>query len=105
MRTHQWIDERSRTLAAAVAERVHRDPALMTDVRARLERRIAVGAPRGKATAREWLRLLDSLPLRALLEFLVEESEDATRLRQSSPFLSILSSAERDAIMQQFERL
>ncbi len=77
----------------------------MTDLRARLERRIAVGAPRGKTAAREWLRLLDSLPLEALLEFLAEDSEDAARLRQSSPFLGILSAKARDAIMQRFERL
>ncbi len=103
MRRHDWIGERSRALAAAVAEHIRRDPELLKCVRLRLERRIMDGSRRGRALEQEWLRLLDTLSLAALLDFLVEDSERATQLRQSSPFTGILSPEERDAIMRRFE--
>ncbi len=104
-RRHEWIDERSRALATAVAKHVRRNPHLLADVRARLQRRIAEGASRGRAIATEWLRLLDTLSLGALLDVLIEDSERAAQLRASSPFLRILSPEERDAIMRQYEEL
>lgn len=42
--------------------------------------------------------MLTTVPVPDLLEFLVAPTERATRLRQSSPFVGILTSEERDAV-------
>jgi hypothetical protein len=45
----------------------------------------------------EWEQILSS-PVDQVVKFLVERSERATRLRQSSPFTGILTEAERLAV-------
>lgn len=43
---------------------------------------------------REWASLLDTLSSSEIAELIVAEDERATRLRQSSPFVGILTPAE-----------
>ena len=52
---------------------------------------------------REWRRLLDTTPLPELLTLLRSPSEKAARLRQSSPFAGVLTPAERQAILNDYE--
>ncbi len=42
----------------------------------------------------EWMSLLDALPPAEISNLIVAEDERATRLRQSSPFVGILTPAE-----------
>jgi hypothetical protein len=93
---HSRLDERSLALHQRVAEKMLDDPTLLE---------------RARGNVRRWQENPDSLSL-ALVEweqiltgttdqvarFLVERSEKATRLRQSSPFTGILSEPERLAI-------
>ena len=104
-RRHDWIDERSRALAAVIAERVRERPELvgaaLEYVRARMEH----ASPRLRGTLREWERLLIELPLPQLLDFLVEDSERANRLRQSLPFPGVITPEERAEIFRRYEAL
>lgn len=90
MKSHQEIDERSLRLARAVAERVDREPELLNRVRERAENQES-------PAAREWLPLLRG-PWEQIRTVLLSTDQESARLRQSSPFVGILSPQERWAI-------
>ena len=100
VRSHQWIEQRSLALHEAVAAKLEAHPQLMDVARRNLERWLQ----RNPATAlREWRRILDSTPLPGVIELLRSPSDEATRLRQSSPFAGLLTTEERRAIMGAYE--
>ena len=59
------------------------------------------GSPPG--VFQEWLDLLNHMPPREVADFIVSDSEEATRLRQSSPFAGVLSPQEVWAIKRSHE--
>lgn len=100
MRTHEWVDRRSLALHELVASKLEAQPELLDVVRANLERWIGTHP----ATALlEWARLLETLPLPELLALLRSPGDEATRLRQSSPFAGVLTPQERLAILREYE--
>lgn len=108
VRQHDWIDERSRALAGAILEHLRRAPTLVGRALHTIDRWERVPNRGGQATdplCQEWRAILTTMPVEALLAFLVSPSEEATRLRQSSPFVGILSPNERAAIFAAFETL
>jgi hypothetical protein len=52
---------------------------------------------------REWRRILDSTPLPEVVALLRSSSDEAARLRQSSPFAGLLTTEERRAILSVYE--
>jgi hypothetical protein len=102
-RDHAWIDERSRALHAKVAEKLRERPSLLTVAEDNLGRweRLRERDP----AVEEWKTLLETTPLPELLRLLTEESENADRLRQSSPFAGILTEEERTAVFRHYETL
>jgi predicted NACHT family NTPase len=100
VRSHQWIDERSLALHQAVAAKLEAHPQLLDLARQNVERWL----PQTSTGAlREWRRILDSTPLSDVVALLRSSSEEATRLRQSSPFAGLLTTDERRAIMAAYE--
>lgn len=96
VRSHGWIDRRSLALHEAVAAKIEARPDLLDVARANLRRWMAsTTAP----ALREWAELLETGPLDALLAVLRSPSEEATRLRQSSPFAGLLTPRERLEIL------
>lgn len=57
----------------------------------------------GVAAFREWLELLDRMTPLEIAEFIVSESEQAVRMRQSSPFAGVLTPQEVWAIKRSHE--
>jgi hypothetical protein len=104
-RRHDWIDERSRALHEAVAERLRDDPQLVSRALVRLDDWERWAEPQALPAIREWRQLLSAASLSELLALLVEDSEKANRLRQSSPFVDVLPQDERLAIFRRFETL
>jgi hypothetical protein len=51
----------------------------------------------------EWLNLLKTVSLEELLALVVDDSEIARRLRQSTPFAGILTQEERRRILEKHE--
>jgi CBS-domain-containing membrane protein len=100
VRSHQWIDQRSLALHEAVAAKLEAHPQLLDVARQNLERWLQ----QNPATAvREWRRILDSTPLPEVVALLRSSSDEAARLRQSSPFAGLLTTEERRAIMGVYE--
>ena len=100
VRSHQWIEQRSLALHEAVAAKLEAHPQLLDVARRNVERWLQ----QNPATAlREWRRILDSTPLADVVALLRSSSEEAARLRQSSPFAGLLTTEERRTIMGAYE--
>jgi hypothetical protein len=100
VRSHEWIDRRSLALHEAVASKLEAQPQLLNVARANLQRWIRTNP---SAALREWWQVLDVTTLPVLLVLLRSNSDEAARLRQSSPFAGLLTMEERQAILNDYE--
>jgi hypothetical protein len=97
MTGHRRIEERSLRLHHAVAEKMRRDPAVLSKARERVERwRLDGSVHRRYADA--WLRLL-SLEPEEISRRLVDPGKTMVALRQCSPFAGALAPRERWRIL------
>jgi len=80
-----------------IARKISRNPRLLEVARGNLERWIRAHGRDPPVVYLEWQRIL-SRPWTEIAALLTELSENATRLRQSSPFPGILTEAERRRI-------
>jgi hypothetical protein len=96
--SHQFLDEVARAMDCEIAARLRADPEGVRnrarDVLARWSRRGGFSAGEQLALD-EWAVLLDALDVERLARLLEDDSQEAARLRQSSPFTGILTPAER----------
>ena len=97
---HSFLDRRSLAFHVAIAEKLRAHPKLLEKIRDRLrgllsDDRISIST---RDAYREWLEVIEQHSLEEVLTLLVDPSEEATRLRQATPFAGILSRAEREAI-------
>jgi hypothetical protein len=97
---HSRLDERSLAMHQLIAAKVRADPAMLDKARENVRRWQASDGSPTPALA-EWAQILDG-PTNKIAQFLVERSERATRLRQSSPFAGILTEAERRTIYESY---
>ncbi|MBX7193757.1 MAG: hypothetical protein K1X94_17020 [Sandaracinaceae bacterium] len=102
MDLHRIGEHRSLAYHRVIAERVAADPSRLAIARAHI---VDWGARRtlSEEYVARWLELLDG-PLPALLAKLVEDSEDARALRQSTPFAGVLDARERRALHRSVRR-
>ncbi len=98
---HDVIDHRSLALHEAMAEKLRHDPELIQAARATAQRWLSRPGYENHPALREWLSLLD-LPLLSLIKVMLDPSEEGARLRQSSPFVGILTEEERLAIFAKY---
>jgi hypothetical protein len=97
---HTRVDERSLAMHRLIAEKLLADPPLLDKARENVRRwQKTEGSP--MLALSEWENILSG-PVAEVAEFLVERSERATRLRQSSPFTGILTEPERQTIYESF---
>jgi hypothetical protein len=98
---HQILDARSLAMHCKIAQKISRDPKLIEKAKANLERWSAKsGEPLPKYFS-EWREILER-PWPEIAEFITRMSEDATRLRSSSPFAGVLDADERNQIYAAF---
>src|SRR5882762_3164275 len=97
---HGRLDERSLALHELVARKLQAAPALLDKARDNLRRWQQANGNSSPALA-EWEEILSS-PVGQVVSLLVERSQRATRLRQSSPFCGILTEPERRAIYESY---
>lgn len=98
MRTHQQIDHLNLELARAVAAKLRRHPELFESVVVRRLKRWRANVDGGDPSGKRYLEHWEALAKRGLevcLAQVVEESEQATALRQASPFAGVLDTTER----------
>jgi hypothetical protein len=99
-RTHHDLDRRALKIARAIADRLAEDPTLVRAACDFIERRVRGASPRERRDLDEWKKLLECMSVRQLRNFLVHTGERATRLRQSIPFVDVLSKDERRSILE-----
>ena len=95
-----WLDERSIALHKRVAEKLAADPGLLELARGNVRRWQASYEVPSPALA-EWDKILEG-SLEDIIALLVDRCENATRLRQSSPFAGALTETERKAIYESY---
>lgn len=94
MRTHQEIDARSLAMHQLVAQKVRQDPVLFEHARRTLARWRQTVSVHSQPYLEQWEHLFNQ-GMDASLAVAVEDSERATALRQSSPFVGLLTEGER----------
>jgi hypothetical protein len=97
---HEHLDLRSRDIARVIADRIRRDPSIVEDARRYIERRLPSASPGERLELEEWQGILSTMSVPRLQRFLVQDDARATRLRQSSPFLTAISQEERRALLE-----
>jgi hypothetical protein len=104
---HQVIEERSFEMDQVIARILRREPAKLDLVVAWIEQRLADPdySVHSKDALREWLDLIRTRGLAGVLDKLADRSEDAFRMRHSSPFAVIMPQDERRRILQRYETL
>jgi len=98
---HRILDARSLAMHCRIVQKVSRDRRLLEKAKANLSRwstRIDGPMPR---YLMEWQEILEK-PWLTIAEIMTSMSEDATRLRSSSPFAGVLNEKEREQIYAAF---
>ena len=98
---HRILDARSLAMHCRIAQKISRDPDLLNKARENLRRWLAKSEGRKTHYLREWEQILDC-PWPAIAELITSMSEEATRLRSSSPFAGVLTEDERDQVYAAF---
>lgn len=99
--THEELSRRTQRLAKAVAALLPSDPSLVERAREWVDRRLAGADERTQPELYEWHRILSRLSIPQIQAVLTEDSERAERLRQSLPFLDVLSAGERADVVRE----
>ena len=101
VRSHQDIDRRSLEMVRRIVSRIDADPERkgLAHAKSVCERWVAQGI----ASAKEWLNLLDR-PWEDVRVILLDESDEGQRLRQTDPFVGILTPTERWQIYRETRR-
>ena len=98
---HRIIEARSLAMHCLIARKIEADRRLLAAARRNLEKWIARyggGAPRA---LEEWREILGR-PWPEIAALITDADEPAVRLRQSSPFAGVLTSAERRRVYEAF---
>ena len=100
---HRFLDAVDLEMCRAIAKKIRQKPALMRIPQANLRR---WQKKWGLSPAqREWKRILDKNPLERILKILTQENDEGQRLRQSDPFVGILTEKERLKFLRLDERI
>ena len=98
---HRILDARSLAMHCRIVQKVSRDPRLLKKAQSNLSRWGAkIEGPKPRSL-KEWQEILEK-PWPMIAEMMTSMSEDATRLRSSSPFAGILNEKEREQIYAAF---
>jgi hypothetical protein len=99
---HQTIDRANEAADHFIARRLRRDPRLFQTARRNLQRWMAKEGKEISACFLEWADILNSLTRAEVADFLASDTPKARRLRQSSPFMGLLTRREADYIDRKF---
>lgn len=104
---HEIMDDRSLEMDRVIADKIRVNPKLVQIALTNIHRWLANPdySESGRQAALEWKRIIENLSVGALVTLLESNSEEAQRLRQSSPFCGILTPDERQAIFRKYAAL
>jgi hypothetical protein len=95
---HQDIDRRSLALHSAVAQKIRRQPELLQKAVSFLNRWEQDGPSHSAYYLEAWKKIISD-GVETTLAALIDPSEQATALRQASPFAGVLTPQERMEIL------
>lgn len=98
---HDRIVLISREMDAIIAERIRLHPEYISLAKSNLKRWMEAQKKRSSPNSRvflDWEKILSEKTVDEIIQILLSETEDADRLRSSSPFCGILTEEERMAI-------
>jgi hypothetical protein len=98
---HRLLDARSLALHCVIARKIQKDEKLLAVAQSKLANWFARAADAPPSYLQEWCEIL-SLPVVDILAVMTDFGERSCRLRQSSPFVGILSATERKRIFEAF---
>jgi hypothetical protein len=104
---HEIVDDRSLEMDRVIAQKIRANPKMVQIALANIERWLANPdySESSRQAALEWKSIIENTSAGALVTLLESNSEEARRLRQSSPFCGILTPDERQAIFREYEAL
>jgi len=104
---HQLIEERSYEMHQVVADVLRRDPTKLDLVVDWIEERLADPdySIHSKDALQEWLDLIRTRGVPGVLDKLADRSEEAFRMRHSSPFAVVMPQDTRMRILRKYEAL
>ena len=104
MNWHQVIDERSYEMDQVIADILQQSPEKLSLVTAWIEARMS--DPRysihSKDALQEWSQIIEQEGVDGVLKMLSEQSDEADRMRQSSPFGILMPKDQRAAILKTY---
>lgn len=100
---HQDMDRRALALAEAVEERITKNPDLVLKAAETIRQRLTSASEHEAHELREWLDVLEHKSVAQIRRLLLDPSERGVRLRQSLPFLDVLTESERRRILQRVD--
>ena len=92
--SHQWMDAVDLKMCRAIAAKVRGNPSLMRIPRENLRRWRKKLRP-WPVAFREWEEILARNSVEHVLEILTQDNDEGQRLRQSDPFVGVLTEQER----------
>jgi len=98
---HRVLDARSLAMHCKIARKIDQNPALLERPRRNLQRWSEAASGPLPAYIKEWKKILDR-PWPDIAAFITSFSDEAVRLRQSSPFAGVLTPKERKQIYDAF---
>ena len=98
---HRLLDARSLAMHCKIAQKISRDPELLNVAKENLARWSQKAAGKEPRYLQEWREILER-PWPEIADFITSISDDAIRLRSSSPFAGVLSAEERKRIYEAF---
>ena len=105
MNWHEVIDERNYEIDQVIVGILRAEPAKLKLVVARIEKFLAEPdfSIHAKDALGEWLDIIRRTGVEGVLEVLSDRGEEATRLRQSSPFGVLMPQDKRMEILRRYE--
>lgn len=101
---HEWLDRRSLAMHRWMAEILRDHPGWLHErVRPTLLRWMQQVDPRNRPYLQAWLDVLDQ-GLEVTIDLMTRDDERARAMRQSSPFVNILTPQQRWAFLREWER-
>lgn len=91
IRTHRDLDKRARMIGEIIADQLPSNYSLIERAIEWIDHRLQPAGDRDYSDLREWRQILTELSVRQIQAFLKEDSERATRLRQSLPFVDAMT--------------
>lgn len=98
---HRLLEARSLAMHAVIAEKMRREPRVLDTARKNIERWQAKWGRESPPWVAEWRRILRRPP-HEIAALITEPTENAARLRQSTPFAGVLTREERRRIYEAF---